>query len=98
MFKLIYNFVFNLCKSNEVQILPIDENPVYNETVNKDAFDKAIEGTVYKLLVNKITRNLKLTLDDFNIIYLLPFDKKIKIIQLINRLMRNESLLLTYEE
>jgi hypothetical protein len=40
-----------------------------------------------ELIFNKIIRNLKLSVDDFNTIYLLPFDKKMKIIQLINKLM-----------
>ena len=83
MFCFPYDFLYNFCKPNIVRIIPIDENPI-GEFVS---FDIAIERTVYNLLFNKITRNLKLSIDDFNTIYLLPFDKKLKIIQLINKLM-----------
>jgi hypothetical protein len=83
MFSFLYNFICNFCKPNPLQILPI------NETTRRDndLLDIAIERTVFNLLFNKIIRNLKLSVDDFNTIYLLPFDKKMKIIQLINKLM-----------
>lgn len=89
MFHFLYNFICNFCKPNPLQILPVDENQPINEDHRQeiDSFDIAIERTVYNLIFNKIIRNLKLSVDDFNTIYLLPFDKKMKIIQLINKLM-----------
>lgn len=89
MFHFLYNFICNFCKINGLKILPVDENQPINEDHirENELFDIAIERTVFNLLFNKIIRNLKLSVDDFNTIYLLPFDKKMKIIQLINKLM-----------
>jgi hypothetical protein len=94
MFDYLYNFIFNICKQNTLPILPINEI----QQIENDSFDLSIERTVYKLLVNKITKTLTITYDDFNTIYLLPVDKKIRIIQIINRAMKNEPLMLTLSQ
>jgi hypothetical protein len=55
MIYFLYDFLFNLCKPNPLQILPVDENQQINEHYRQeiDLFDIEVERTVYNLTLSQ---------------------------------------------